>query len=111
MPTVGSVADRIHREGEPVSLLRKLDDGVTLLNAPVTAFVRHYKPEEIGGGIQQGDRELHIAPGDLAAQGWTDRPRKPDQVTIGTDLAIVQSAEMRRLRGLDCMLVVQVRGG
>ncbi len=109
MPTVSSVAARIEREGEEVELLRTLDGGA-VVTARVRAFVRGFKPEELGGGIVQGDRAMHIAPGGLAAAGFPDAPRKPDQVTVAGRAATVQSCETRRLRGVPCVHIVQVRG-
>lgn len=109
MPTVASVEADIEREGEPVELLRNLPDGGQL-TASLKAFVRGFKPEELGGGIVQGDRAMHVAPRKLAAAGWPDAPRKPDQVTIAGKTATVQSCETRRLRGVPCMHLVQVRG-
>lgn len=107
MPTVASVASRIQREGESVTFT-KADNSVT---ATVQAFVRGYQPHELVGDIAQGDREMRVAPGDLTALGWTDAPDQPDRVLIGGQVAVVQSAETRSLRGVPCMYLVQVRGG
>lgn len=107
MPTVSRVAARIQLEGEPV-VFTKADNSVS---ATVKAFVRGYTPEELVGDVAQGDRVLRVAPGDLAAQGWSDAPDQPDRVTIGGQTAVVQSTETRSLRGVPCMYVVQVRGG
>lgn len=109
MPTIASVAARIEREGEDVELLRMLEGGGEM-RATVKAFVRGFKPEELGGGIVQGDRAMHVAPATLAAAGFPDAPRKPDQVTIAGRTATVQSCETRRLRGVPCVHIVQVRG-
>lgn len=109
MPSVASVAASIEREGEPVQLLRNLPDGGQL-TASLKAFVRGFKPEELGGGIIQGDRAMHVAPATLAAAGFPDAPRKPDQATIAGRTATVQSCETRRLRGVPCVHIVQVRG-
>ena len=109
MPTVASVEADIEREGEPVELLRNLPGGASL-TASLKAFVRGFKPDELTGGIVQGDRAVTIAPRKLQAEGWPDAPRKPDQVTIAGRTATVQNCETRRLRGVPCMHIVQVRG-
>jgi hypothetical protein len=102
MPTVASVAARIQREGDLVTFTRQTDAGP--ISATVKAFVRGYAPHE-------GDRVLRVAPGDLAAQGWSDAPDMPDRVQIGDQTAVVQTTETRSLRGVPCMHVIQVRGG
>jgi hypothetical protein len=109
MPTVASVAARIQREGDLVTFTRQTDAGP--ISATVKAFVRGYAPHELVGDIQQGDRVLRVAPGDLAAQGWSDAPDMPDRVQIGDQTAVVQTTETRSLRGVPCMHVIQVRGG
>ena len=109
MPTVASIAARIEREGEPITLTRVTDAGP--VSAGVTAFVRGYRPQELVNDIQQGDREMRIAPSALEAQGFPGAPVRPDQVLIGDAYATVQSCETVRLRGVPAMHVVQVRGG
>lgn len=109
MPSIASVAADIEREGEDVELQRTLEGGGTL-SVTVRAFVRGFKADELVGGIKQGDRAMSIAPSKLAAKGWPDAPRKPDQVVIAGSTATVQSCETRRLRGVPCLHIVQVRG-
>jgi hypothetical protein len=102
VPTVASVAARIRREGQLVTF--SAADGTQ--TAIVKAFVRGFSPDQLVGDIQQGDRVLHVAPGDLP---WI--PDQPDQVQIGDAWATVQTTETRLLRGVPCMHVIQVRGG
>lgn len=113
MPSVESVAAKIEREGEDVTLTRTLDD-MSTVTATVRAFIRGYAPDEIGtSGIIQGDRRARIAPGPLALAGFPDAPRKPDLMTIvgSGQVTVVQDAETRELRGVPAVHVVQVRGG
>ena len=109
MPSIASVAADIEREGEDVLLQRTMGDG-QVLAVVVRAFVRGFTADELVGGIKQGDRAMHIAPSKLEAKGWADAPRKPDQVVIAGSTATVQSCETRRLRGVPCLHIVQVRG-
>ena len=110
MPSPDSIADKIRYEGQWISITRVLDDGSTI-NADVPAFVRGYQPDELVNDIQQGDREMRIAPVDLYVAGLPDAPQRPDQVSIEDKTAIVQSCETRFLRGVPAMFVVQIRGG
>jgi hypothetical protein len=87
MPTVASVAARIRREGQLVVFTSGA------LTATIKAFVRGYQPDELVGDIQQGDRELRVAPTDLS---WT--PDQPDRVQIGDATAVVQTTETRTSR-------------
>jgi hypothetical protein len=109
MPTVESVAERIRYEGEWVTFVRNTD--AEPITATVKAFVRGYAPNELVGDIDQGDRVLRVAPGDLVNAGWPDAPREPDQVEIGSARAVVQDVETRTLRGVDCIHIIHVRGG
>ena len=107
MPTPDSIAARIDRDGEDVLLRRP---GAPPVQATVRAFVRGFKPDELVGGIQQGDRELRVAPGPLAALGWPGPPQRGDDVVIRGRTTKVQACETRTLRGADALHVLQVRG-
>ena len=109
MPTVESVAATIEREGQNVTFKRKA--GTQTVSATVKAFIRGYRPVEIGDGIQQGDREMRVATGALYYQGFPGQPKNPDRIEIEENTAVVMSAELRFLRGEPCVYVIQVRGG
>ncbi len=109
MPSIESVAAKIQKEGQPVTFRR--GSGPQAISATVQAFVRGYQPNQLGDGIIQGDRIMHVVPDDLRFQGWPAQPRNPDRVDIGENTAVVQSVELLYLRGKPCLYIMQIRGG
>ncbi len=109
MPTVEGIAARIERDGEIVTFTAV--DGDVSVPGQVPAFVRGYRAAELVNDIQQGDREVTIAPGALLAVGVPRWPERLDRLEIGGSRATVQSCETRSLRGVPAMHVIQVRGG
>ena len=109
MPSAEKTAAKIEKEGQEITFRRKV--GTQVISATVKAFIRGYKPMELGDGILQGDREMRVAPDTLAQQGFPGQPRNPDRIEIGENIAVVQSVELRLLRGEPCVYVMQVRGG
>jgi hypothetical protein len=72
----------------------------------IKAGVREYRAREIGGLVQQGDREVRIAAADLS---FTPRPN--DQVVIGGKTYQVVSVNTRSPFNEAAIHIVQVRGG
>jgi hypothetical protein len=84
----------------------------TLQSAPsaqshtIKASVRQYRAREIGGLVQQGDREVRIAAADLSFT-----PRPDDQVVIGGKTYQVVLVNTRSPFDEAAIHIVQVRGG
>jgi hypothetical protein len=78
-----------------------LKKGLTNYKDVVTRFAR-----EIGGLVQQGDREVRIAAADLSFT-----PRLNDQVVIGGKTFQVVSVNTRSPFSEAAIHIVQVRGG
>jgi hypothetical protein len=72
----------------------------------IKASVREYRPKEIAGLVQQGDREVRIAAADLS---FTPRPN--DQVVIGGKTFQVVSVNTRSPFNEAAIHILQVRGG
>lgn len=109
MLNVEQISAKIEREGQNVTFRRKI--GTQTVSATVKAFIRGYRPMEIGDGIQQGDREMRVAPSALYYAGFPGQPKNPDRIEIEENTAVVQSVELRFLRGEPCVYIMQVRGG
>lgn len=109
MPSVESVAERIRDTGQTVTFTRQTEGGP--VSVSVKAFVRGYSPQQLVGDINQGDREVRVAPGDMSAAGWPSAPREPDQIRIGNARAVIQDVETRMLGDTPCMYIIHVRGG
>lgn len=98
----------VHNYGRPI-LLRRI--GPPKVEVTILARVHSYAPQDLVGGLQQGDRKLVIAPLDLAAAGYPGMPKPGDQVVIDQRTAVVQGCEPRH-DGLDLARYdVWIRGG
>lgn len=75
------------RRGRPMTLTRLNGPAVTVLG-----HARDYRPEELVGGIQQGDLRVEIGADEVAAAGWPAPPRKMDRLTVDGRTYTVQGA-------------------
>ncbi|MGC2853952.1 hypothetical protein ACM64Y_00620 [Novispirillum sp. DQ9] len=103
--TPARVAALIAAKGEGCTLKRTGQPDLS-----VRAFVRGYKPEELVGGLIQGDREARISDAEIAAAAWPGPPRKGDLLVIGGKTAAVQGCDTRKVGGVAYMHVMTVRG-
>lgn len=84
---------------------------ITTAGVPATAtshlaFVRGYKPDELVGGIEQGDARVILSP-----TGLTGRPKRGDKiVTGGTRTMNIQAVDEVRLTDTLVRIDLQVRG-
>jgi hypothetical protein len=95
----------IAAQGEACTLQRS---GQTDLS--VSAFVRGYRPEQLVGGLQQGDRQVTMTDSEIAAASWPGPPQKGDFVVINSKTTAVQDVESREVGGVTYMHVLTVRG-
>lgn len=117
-PTAALVAlDRqLRLHGQNATLRRSLWSGTerTDIEATVRIALRGYRPDEITGGIMQGDSEVILSPTQLIAEGWpsgeAELPRQGD--------TIVSAGRPRSIVGVDPRFIgetlvrinLQVRG-
>jgi len=77
------IAAAIAKTGETVVLRRRVSSNPDVFaDVSVTAVVRGYQPQELVGGIQQGDKDVIIGDLEIAAAGWPGPPRVKDLVVI-----------------------------
>lgn len=101
---------------DTITIERATKSGGTIswsIPATARAQVRGYRPQEIGGTIQQGDQECIVLKSDLDSEGFPVPPRKDDRVTKSDGLtATVQScdANTRSVFGATVAYVLQLRG-
>lgn len=109
--------------GEPITIRRYTSAGLnrTKLDLLVNARVIGYSPDELVGGIQQGDRRIICLAEDLAANVATlDSPpvsivlplTSADKVVVrGRELAIISFDDStRRIQGVPIAFEIQARG-
>ncbi len=79
--------------------------------APVSLrlWVREYLPQELQGGVTQGDRKVIVSPSDVAKAGIGDL-RKLDKLTIAGRRTNVEYANPTRIRGVIVRWDLNVRG-
>ncbi len=102
--------------GQHAVLRRSTWVGTTKTNFDVAIRItlRGYRPEELLGGITQGDSQVVLGPTEIAAAGWpggmVDVPHAGDQIiAAGRARSIIASAPIY-LGGELVRLDLQVRG-
>lgn len=86
--------------------LRKIAGGQTQSESLAQrAFVRGYKPEELVGQIQQGDRNVVLLPDAVAVT-----LKKGDKIIIAGATVNVEVAEIVRMNDIAVRVNVRVRG-
>lgn len=99
MTPAESIADldrMLAEDGEDVRVRLRTDlvgEGVV-----VRAFVRGYRPDELAGGVQQGDREAIISPTGVTAAGLQGLERGM-KIFVGGRITNVEFANPVRQRG------------
>jgi len=102
MSALERFAASLARAGRGMVLKRRVGTGSSFVSATVKGKATAYQPQELVGGVIQGDRKVRIAQADLTAAGWPgaapvgvtagqwpDRPSKGDSL----DGSAVQGAE------------------
>ncbi|EHM01419.1 hypothetical protein HMPREF9946_02158 [Acetobacteraceae bacterium AT-5844] len=78
----------IRRNGREMVLHRT---GATPPSVTLLGFPRSYRPDELEGGVVQGDQQVETLNDELAAAGWT-QPATPDRLVIDGRSTTVQGA-------------------
>lgn len=77
---------------------------------PMRGWVRGYRPDELAGGIQQGDSDVVLSPTDLAAAGFPGPPKRLDVLVTAGRARSVQLADPVQIGGKTVRHNLQVRG-
>jgi hypothetical protein len=88
---IAALDRQIANRGQTV-MLRKASAANGAGDVSVRAFVRGYQPEELSGGIQQGDSTMIVSPTALAASGFVGALKRLDRVTVAGKMQIIQVA-------------------
>lgn len=102
------VAVAINDVGSDATLRRPTTTGP--VTVAVKAVERSYRPDEMTGGIIQGDRQVIVSNIEIAAAAWPGPPQRGDQYVARGHTATVQGCESRNVANVDIMHVMQVRG-
>lgn len=99
----------IHRYGQPVTLRRTT--GPVHYDVDVTAIVNEYMPNELVGGIQQGDRRVVISNREIAERQWPGPPVQGDKVIInGKTTTLQANPDTKRIGDVIVKHDLRVRG-
>jgi hypothetical protein len=105
------IAAKLAQYGRPMTLRRRIGTTSTYNEVVVRGVEQGYRPAELLGGLQQGDRRITISNAEIAAQvAFSPPPRKGDFVLIGATTAAVQGVETKYLGAEILAHVLWVRG-
>ncbi|KQT13990.1 hypothetical protein ASG40_19375 [Methylobacterium sp. Leaf399] len=102
---------QIAAHGQDVTL-RRIVANASAIEKPSRAFVRGYRPDELTGGIQQGDSLLTLSPSSIPAEfsGAQDRLRMNDRIVVSGRTRNVQYVDPVEIAGAIVRYNVVVRG-
>ncbi|MDR7036114.1 hypothetical protein J2X36_000850 [Methylobacterium sp. BE186] len=104
--SIAALDRQIAQHGQDVQLRAAAADP-DAAGATVRAFVRGYRPEELGGGVQQGDTLMILSPTHLAAVETIERG---DGVTVAGRARYVEVANPVVLNDVVVRIECTVRG-
>ena len=118
-----SALDRgLAARGQDVILRRISGSGpsATSIDVACRAVVRGYRPEELVGGIAQGDSQVILSPSEIRSSGWPDPggsppgsvslPRKGDKLIVQGRMRTIEAAAPILIAGELVRIDLQVRG-
>ena len=114
MSAASKVATALAKYGRPMVLRRRIGTTTAYNEVTVKGISKGYKPAELLGGLQQGDRYITISHAEIAAKPWpgpaAEPPKKGDFVLIDGANTAVQGVETERLGAEILAHVLWVRG-
>ena len=105
-----SIAAGIRRVGVKIHLRRVTGTHGTKIEARPWAVTRGYNPEELVGGVEQGDRLVLLEAETLAVRHWPAPPVPGDEIVIAGRTASVEAVDTHRMGETDIRYLMQVRG-
>jgi hypothetical protein len=105
------ITGALRKYGRSMKLRRRIGTTSSYQDVDVYGVSRGYKPAELIGGLQQGDRSVTIGNDEIAAQStFAPPPRKGDFLVLDGTTTAVQGVETQRLGGEILAHVLWVRG-
>lgn len=102
---IAKLQRQLARHGQNVDLRKIVNGQIQSEALAQRAFVRGYKPDELVGPIQQGDRIVVLLPDALVIS-----LKKGDAVVIAGAKTNVEAAEIVRMNDVPVRVNVRVRG-
>jgi hypothetical protein len=108
--TASRIEDVLRRKGRAFQLRRRIGTSNTFNDVSVLGLAVGYAPEELVGGITQGDKRAILSNAEIAAAGWPGPPRRGDILVIDGQPYTVQAPDPRWIGAGYVGHVLQVRG-
>lgn len=118
-----SALDRgLAARGQDVILRRISGSGpsATSIDVACRAVVRGYRPEELVGGIAQGDSQVILSPSEIRSSGWPDPgglpsgsaslPKKGDKLIVQGRMRTIEAVAPIQVAGELVRIDLQIRG-
>lgn len=105
--TVASIDAMLSTRGRQVTLRRL---GSPNVDVTVLAMVLGYQPNELVGGIAQGDRKVTLGMREIIEASWPTPIRAGDRVIIDGRTTTVQGVDPHYAGSTCVMQILQVRG-
>lgn len=110
MGAASKIALALKKYGRDMKLRRRIGTTATYTDVMVKGTDRGYKPDELTGQLQQGDRRITISNEEIATQNWPGPPKKGDFLVIDGTSTAVQGAEPKYLGNTVLAHILWVRG-
>lgn len=108
--TASRIVEMLERRGRYFQLRRRVGTTNTFTEIAVRGVIAGYSPEELVGGIAQGDKRAVISNKEIAAANWPGPPRRGDILVVDGGSLTVQAPDPRWI-GVEAVgHVLQVRG-
>ncbi|MCE4223403.1 hypothetical protein HCU64_06535 [Methylobacterium sp. C25] len=100
---------QVARKGQTIQL-RKAAAKDGSQDKGLRAFVRGYKPDELAGGVQQGDSTVIVSPTELAKSGFAGPIVRLDRVVVAGRVRSIEVANPVMLNDQVVRIELWVRG-
>ena len=105
------IAVALRRYGRDMKLRRRIGATAVFQEVTVKGISRGFKPDELVGALQQGDRQITISNSEILAQSaYTGPPRKGDFIVVDGTTTAIQGSEPKYLGNTILAHVIWVRG-
>lgn len=100
---------QLAKHGQTAIFHRVLPDGSTVARS-LRVFLRGYTPNELAGGIQQGDSAVTISGTGWKALGFDDLPERNEALTVAGRMRNIEYADPVVINDVMVRINLQVRG-
>lgn len=108
--TASRILDMLQRRGRDLTLRRRIGTTNSFTDCAPRGVKRGYRPEELVGGIVQGDSEIIIGNAEISAASWPGPPRKGDLAVMDGVTSTVQAATPFHDGAVPIAFILWVRG-